>query len=92
MALLDDVKTALRISHNALDTDIAQTIIIAQQELLRSGVVNIDTTEPLIAEAIKTYCLEKYSDDNNTADRYDKSFKYQLDNLRKSEGFGYITD
>lgn len=92
MALLDDVKTALRISHNALDTDIAQTIIIAQQELLRSGVVNIDTTEPLIAEAIKTYCLEKYSDDNNTADRYGKSFKYQLDNLRKSEGFGYITD
>ena len=91
MALLDDVKLALRISHNLLDNEIADVITSARQEMVRAGVnANVvsgevsDYPAELIEQAIKTYVLEYYTREPKEAERYSQSFQYQCDNLRKS--------
>lgn len=91
MALLDDVKLALRISHDLLDNEISDVITSARQEMVRAGVdpeVVSGKAEnypaELIETAIKTYAMEYYTRDVKEADRYSISFQYQLDNLRKT--------
>lgn len=84
--ILNDVKLALRISHNLLDNEIEDVIASARQELIRAGVdasvANADTE--LVVMAIKTYAMEYYTRDVKEADRFSISFKYQCDNLRKT--------
>lgn len=58
MALLDDVKLALRISHNLLDNEIADVITSARQEMIRAGV----------AEAVANEGSILPSDDLNPSD------------------------
>ena len=84
--MVSRVKTALRISHNLLDTDIADTIMSARAEMIRSGVSEklANSEHPLIQNAVKTYCLAAYADDATMAEGYQKSWQYQLDNIRKS--------
>ena len=87
MAILNDVKIALRISHNALDTELTANIAEARAEMVRNGIeenIANDDNNPLIVAAIKTYCKMINTDDDKTAERYDASWKYQLDCLRKS--------
>lgn len=51
MALINDIKTALRISHSALDGEIEDLISAAQSDLLLSGVnANKTVTETVIPE------------------------------------------
>ena len=58
MALLDDVKQALRVSGAALDTEIQDLIDAAKADLALSGVHpdRIVDTDPLIKRAITVYC------------------------------------
>lgn len=84
--MLEKIKTALRISHDALDSDITETIMEARADAIRSGVpaeVMNNESEPLVVSVIKTYCLYVYGDKDSSA-RYWESYQYQLDNLRKS--------
>ena len=87
--LVDDVKLYLRISHNLLDDEIETVIASARQELIRAGVDpavanGSDTSSNNIVEqAIKTYCKMYYADTDD-AEKYGESFKYQLDNIRKT--------
>ena len=88
MALLDDVKLYLRISHTLLDSEIAVVIASARLEMIRAGVdktvANATTGETgLVDQAIKTYVKAYYSEPKD-AEKYSESFKYQLDNLRKT--------
>lgn len=88
--MLEKVKVALRISHNCLDNDIQDTIATARAEMIRSGVVADkvnDEEDALITNAIKTYCLFVYSSDSNKTEGYWTSWQYQLDCLRKSQGY-----
>lgn len=88
--MLAQVKTALRITHSSLDTAITEDIAAAKAELERAGIpqsIATDTTLPLIAKAIKTYCLASYANDTTAADKYQAAFKSQLDNLRKSSAY-----
>lgn len=88
--MLEKVKLALRISHTALDNDILETITVAQNELVRAGVISskaMDETDPLIVQAIKTFCQSIYDANDKIREAYMESFKYQLDNLRKSNGY-----
>ena len=82
----DKVKLALRISHNLLDAEITDVIASARLELKRAGVnsdyADGDTED--VESAIRTYALAYYSSDVKDSDRYDESFKYQCDCLRKS--------
>lgn len=89
MTILEKVKLALRISHTALDSDIEDTINTARLEMIRAGVSSnkANSDDDLINMAIKTYCLSVYANNPDMAEKYDVSFKYQLDNLRKSAGY-----
>ncbi|SEA49598.1 hypothetical protein SAMN04515656_11211 [Eubacterium aggregans] len=81
------IRNNLRISHHELDDEIESTIKVARAELIRSGVsasaANGD--DPLIEEAIVAYAMFKMAPDEN--DRYQESFLYQQDCLRKSSGY-----
>lgn len=86
MTMLAKVKTALRISHTYLDDDIEDTINTARAELIRSG-CSAEVAESnldIIQMAIKTYCQFVYADDQKLKDGYEKSWLFQLDNIRKS--------
>ena len=84
--IADKVKLALRISHNLLDAEISDIIASARLELIRAGVyedyANGDTED--VETAIRTYALSYYASDVKDSDRYDNSFKFQCDCLRKS--------
>lgn len=79
MALLDDVKQALRISidNTIFDTEVNDLIGAARLDLIQSGVsadkVNLDT-DPLIKRAIIVYCKANFGYDNPEADRFQKSY------------------
>lgn len=86
--LNDTVKTALRLGSaaaTALSTEIDRNIKTARAELIRAG-VSIDVAESsnaLVENAIVTYCLMNLGN-QNLYDKYQQSWEYQLDNLRKS--------
>lgn len=77
--LLQDVKTSLRVSHNALDNEIDSLIAAARRDLYESGVreeksnatVNID---PLVKQAIIVYCKAHFLANNDDADRFQQSY------------------
>ena len=84
--IFNKVKLALRISHNLLDAEITDVIASARQELTRAGVDSeiASGDSEIIETAIKTYALAYYASETKDADRYNESFKYQCDCLRKS--------
>ena len=86
MTILEKVKLALRISHNLLDDEILDVVQSGREELIRAGVSKevAESTNELVETALRTYALAYYAGDKNEADRYDLSFKYQCDCIRKS--------
>lgn len=88
--MLEKVKIALRISHDYLNSDIEDSISAARLELKRAGVkaeMADSETDELICLAIKTFCLSIYSATDAIRKGYEESWKYQLDNLRKSSAY-----
>lgn len=86
MAILDTVKLAARIKHNSLDAEITRLIAWARSEMERAGVpaeVAASETNPLIIECAIQGVLMHISTDDKIRDAAEKSFLYQLDNLRK---------
>lgn len=83
--ILEKVKLALRISHNELDDEINDVIISARQEMTRAGMKSetAESSMELVETAIKTYALAYYAPVKE-AEKYTESFRYQLDQLRKS--------
>lgn len=61
MAILDEVKLDLRISHSKLDTDITAQIETAKQKLAVAGVEVIEEYDALTVTAIKTWCRAWYN-------------------------------
>ena len=86
--LNETVKTALRLgpaAATALSTEIDRNIKTARAELIRAG-VSIDVAESsnaLVENVIVTYCMMNLGN-QNLYDKYQQSWEYQLDNLRKS--------
>lgn len=90
MALLDDVKLALRISHNKLDSEITSLIASAREDMQRAGMTATavaDETSNLTTSAIKTYVLMRMADNLAEMEGYQRSYETQLDNLRKSSAY-----
>ena len=56
MALLDDVKTALRVTATAYDSEISSLINAAKQDLAVAGVVLPEELDDICKRAIITYC------------------------------------
>lgn len=72
--IVEKVKLALRIRSNAYDIDIYDLIESAKLDLSISGVKKIDEEDPLIQQAIKTYCKANFGLDNKDSEKYQKSY------------------
>jgi uncharacterized phage protein (predicted DNA packaging) len=80
MAMLDDVKIALRVSHTALDSEINDLIAAARQDLILSGVLPAkanSNTDSLIKRCIVTYVKAHFGFDNPDYERLSSAY-YQL--------------
>ena len=94
MALLDDVKVALRISasNTSFNTEINDLISAAQRDLQVSGIKVTDTSDPLIKRAITTYCKAYFGYDNPDADRFEKAYNAIKLHLMLSSEYGGTAD
>lgn len=63
--LRNDVKLWLRISCNATDSEVDQTIRAAVLDLQSGGVVKTDLSDALIQQAVKLYCKANYGYDED---------------------------
>lgn len=90
MAMLDDVKIALRVSHTALDGEISDLIATARQDLILSGVLpakaNLDT-DALVKRAIITYVKAHFGWDNPDADRLQNAYHMLKQHLTLSKEY-----
>ena len=75
MALIDDVKLALRVTSVDFDTEIQDLIDSAKADLRLSGVTDPDETDPLIKRAITVYCKAHFGYDNPEAERFQKAYE-----------------
>jgi hypothetical protein len=75
MALLDDVRTSLRITTTTLDTEIQDLIDACKLDLTISGVSIIVETDPLIKRAIKLYVKTDYAQDQDEQRRYNEAYE-----------------
>ena len=84
MAILDVVKTRLRLTSTAFDTDeVTRLIETAKLDLKGAGVAasKIVDTDPFIEQAIVLYCKANFGMANADMERYEKmynSIKTQL--------------
>lgn len=95
---LSDVKTVLRISSTAFDTEITQLIEDSQEDLRIAGVLDSKITafeltpnnDKLLRRAIITYCKAEFGWDN--PDRLDFRDAYQMQKLRMTLVDNYIRE
>jgi|UPI0003B363AA uncharacterized phage protein (predicted DNA packaging) len=94
MALLDDVKLALRITSSAFDSEISDLIAAARADLIRAGVeptrVNVDDV-PLVRRAIIVYCKGNFGYDNPEAERFLASYDLMRQELSLSSGYKVVS-
>ena len=87
-ALLTAVKLAMRIKTEAYDHGIIQPIEAALFDLGVVGVIaDSDTTDPLIIQAVKTYCRLNFGTPSDY-DRLKASYEEQKAQLISCTGYG----
>lgn len=95
MALLDDVKSALRITTNdpGIVGEVQDLINAAKSDLGLSGVLSekVIDTDPLIKRAVITYCKVNFGYDNPDADRLQKSYDLLKTHLSLSVDYAWYT-
>lgn len=94
MALIDDVKDALRISGSDLNTEVTDLINAAQSDLKLSGILSskaASTTDPLIRRAVVVYCKANFGWDNPEAERFQKSYDMIKQHLCLSQEYTVAT-
>ena len=63
--MIENVKSALRITTSDMDDDINDLIRAAKADLRMSGVRIIQDTDPLIIQAVKLYCKAHFGDNDS---------------------------
>ena len=89
MALLEDVKLALRITSSAFDPEVQDLIDVAKADLQLSGVHpnRLDEGDPLIRRAIITYAKANFGYDNPEAERFQRSYDMLKAHLTLSQEY-----
>ena len=72
--MIEKIKLALRIKSKAFDLELLELIESAKIDLKISGVVKANEEDPLIKQAIKTYCKANFGLDNKDSEKYQKSY------------------
>lgn len=93
MAILDDVKVALRIAAatTAYDGEVQDLIDACETDLALAGLLVIDETDALTKRAIQVYCKANFGYDNPDADRLQKSYDMLKNHLSMSSDYAYYT-
>ena len=86
MALIDDVKMALRIKTDKFDTELTNKIQAAKLDLGVAGVVVPSEIDALVEEAIITYCKMNFGLPED-ADRLKRSYDEQKAQLSNATGY-----
>lgn len=91
--VIEQIKTARRIRHSGLDSEIDRLVKTARANIKRAGVSEekANSDDDLIIEAVITYALARLADTPEMRDKYEESYRTQLDELRKSEGYRCTT-
>lgn len=89
--LVNDIKTALRISHDKLDEDIRQHISACLDDMRRLGIAVPDNdtdveSNSLLLSAVKLYCMAQYGF-LSKGDQYKKGYESLRDVLSMSSGY-----
>ena len=71
--LLNDAKLRLRITNDAFDSEILDLLAAGQRDLTLAG-VTIDTSMPLIKEALIIYCKGQFGISNTDSEKYMASY------------------
>lgn len=71
---LAEYKTAMRISHDKLDSDIQYNIEACKGDMNRVGIIYMDDSDPVIHKAIELYLKWQY-DFMAEGERYEKAYK-----------------
>lgn len=79
MALVDDVKVALRVSSDAYDSEVEGLIAAAKRDLDRVGVpaemLSVGSEDALAKMAVTLYCKAHFGYDNSEAGRFMESYR-----------------
>ena len=86
MALIDDVKVALRITSENFDSELTMLINSAQTDLGIAGVVLPETLDAICNVAIITYCKIHFGNPDN-ADKLKASYDEQKAQLSMATGY-----
>jgi len=97
MPILNDIKTALRISINntAFDSEITDLIAAARGDLMLAGILPAkanDDNDPLIKRAIVVYCKANFGYDNSEAERFQQSYDMLKAHLTLSLEYTAVSD
>ena len=90
--MLELIKKALRITHNALDAVLLNDIDAALKDMNRLGVneYNTATDDPLIIKCVELY-VKWQEDFNNDGERFREAYERMRDGLSMSEGYTCTT-
>lgn len=93
MALIDDVKVALRVATDdaGINAQIADMIEEAKLDLSKTANISADAVaapDALVKGAIKCYCAAMWSDDPDEADRLKKCYDDYKAKLAMSSAYG----
>ena len=83
------INTALRISHNVLDSDIMGDIDACISDLKVCGIIEPQETDPLIMNAVKLWCRSLYTDDTGKGAEYLRRYEALKACLMMAEGYGW---
>lgn len=85
MALLDEVKVALRVTSDAFDTEIQGLIEAAKRDLNRVGVdeVLVDS-DPLAKMAVVLFAKSRFGYDNSDASRFEDAYRQTVVDILNS--------
>ena len=90
MALLDDVRLALRVTSTVFDDEIQDLIDACKFDLATSGIITTET-DKLIKRAITIYVKSNFGMSNDNADRFDKSYELLKQHLVLSSDYKEVT-
>lgn len=86
MAILDDARTALRITSTAYDSEISRLIAAAKADLTIAGVILPADLDDLTKTAVLTYVCLHFGNPPNY-DKLEASYKDQLQRLQTATGY-----
>lgn len=91
MTILAAVKIALRITTDAFDAELTELIEAGQADLRLAGIINLDTSDPLVRRAVITYCRLNFGQPDDY-DRLKASYDEQKRQMGMATGYTRWTE